>query len=143
VNAVISARRSVANLAAVSAVIAGSYFVLSGHRSPPDQANRPRQGPAVDLAHAEPAVPVTIAVAQLESLQTTRSAVGWIEPVASVKVRARIEGEVVERLVDDGQEVSTGDLLLRLDDGPIQAQIAREEATLARDVALPKRPSQT
>jgi multidrug efflux system membrane fusion protein len=66
----------------------------------------------------------------------TRTIIGWIEPTARVTVRARIDGTIVEQRIHDGAEVAAGDLLFRLDDRELQAQIARGEAALARDRAV-------
>jgi multidrug efflux system membrane fusion protein len=66
----------------------------------------------------------------------TRMSIGWIESIARVTVRARIDGTIVEQHVHDGTEVAAGDLLFRLDDRELQAQIARGEAALARDRAV-------
>jgi multidrug efflux system membrane fusion protein len=66
----------------------------------------------------------------------TRTGIGWIEPTARVTVRARIDGTIVEQHIHDGAEVAAGDLLFRLDDRELQAQIARGEAALARDRAV-------
>ena len=74
-------------------------------------------------------------MAQNADLPITRASVGWVEPIATVTIRARIEGEMVERRVQDGQIVKEGDVLFRLDDREIQAQIARDEATLVKDQA--------
>ena len=82
-----------------------------------------------------PVFPSMTAVAQNADLPITRASVGWVEPIATVTVRARIEGEMVERRVQDGQMVKEGDVLFRLDDREIQAQIARDEARLVKDQA--------
>ncbi len=82
-----------------------------------------------------PRIPVVTAMAQNADLPITRASVGWVEPIATVTIRARIEGEMVERRVQDGQIVKEGDVLFRLDDREIQAQIARDEATLVKDQA--------
>ncbi len=66
--------------------------------------------------------------------------IGWIEPTARVTVRARIDGIIVERHIHDGTEVAVGDLLFRLDDRELQAQIARGEAALDRDRAVLAKP---
>jgi multidrug efflux system membrane fusion protein len=66
----------------------------------------------------------------------TRTGIGWIEPTASVTVRARIDGTIVERHIRDGADVAAGDLLFSLDNRELQAQIARGEAALARDRAV-------
>ena len=75
------------------------------------------------------------AVAESVDLPITRSSVGWVEPDATVTVRARIDGQVVEQKVRDGEVVKAGDVLFRIDDREIQAQIARDEAMLAKDQA--------
>ena len=80
-------------------------------------------------------IAVVSAVAQTEDLPITLTSIGWIEPIATVTVRARTDGQVVEKHAQDGQMVNAGDLLFRLDDREIQAQIARDEAALARDNA--------
>jgi multidrug efflux system membrane fusion protein len=80
-------------------------------------------------------VAVVTAVAKSEDLPITRASVGWMEPVATVTVRARIDGEMIEQRVKDGQVVKESDVLFRLDDREIQAQIAKDEAMLAKDQA--------
>jgi multidrug efflux system membrane fusion protein len=80
-------------------------------------------------------VAVVTAVAQSVDMPVTRTSVGWVEPDAIVTVRARIDGQVIEQKVRDGEVVKQGDVLFRLDDREIQAQIARDEAMLARDQA--------
>ena len=60
-----------------------------------------------------------------KTMPITRTSIGWIEPTARVTVRARMDGTIVERHIHDGAEVVAGDLLFRLDDRELQAQIAR------------------
>ena len=83
-----------------------------------------------------PPVAVITAPVRTKAMPITRTSIGWIEPTARVTVRARIDGTIVERHVRDGAEVEAGDLLFRLDDRELQAQIARGEAALARDRAV-------
>jgi membrane fusion protein, multidrug efflux system len=83
-----------------------------------------------------PLVPVITAPVHAKAMPITRTSIGWIEPTARVTVRARIDGTIVERHIHDGAEVAAGDLLFRLDDRELQAQIARGEAALARDRAI-------
>ena len=100
-----------------------------GEAAPGGGPGRPGgQGQAVRL-------PVITAQAQGADLPITRASVGWAKPIATVTMRARIEGEMVERRVQDGQIVKEGDVLFRLDDREIQAQITRDEATLVKDQA--------
>ena len=83
-----------------------------------------------------PPVAVTTAPVRIRAMPITRTGIGWIEPTASVIVRARIDGTIVARHIRDGAEVAAGDLLFSLDDRELQAQIARGEAALARDRAV-------
>jgi multidrug efflux system membrane fusion protein len=80
----------------------------------------------------KPKIAVVAAVAQRQDVPVTRSSVGWVEPLATVTVRARVEGEVLEQHVTDGQLVHKGDLLFQIDDREIRAGIAKDEAMLAR-----------
>ncbi|KMO20902.1 efflux RND transporter periplasmic adaptor subunit [Methylobacterium platani] len=94
--------------------------------------------PPAPPAPANPAASrpvVTTVAAGITDLALTRSAVGWVEPMASVIVRPRIDGVITEQLARDGQVVKAGDVLYRLDDREIRAQLARDEAALARDQA--------
>ncbi|WP_201864056.1 efflux RND transporter periplasmic adaptor subunit [Microvirga soli] len=85
---------------------------------------------------SSPPVPVITAPVYALAMPITWTGIGWIEPTARVTVRTRIDGTIVERHVHDGEEVAAGDLLFRLDDRELQAQIARGEAVLARDRAV-------
>ncbi len=93
----------------------------------------PAPPPPTNPAASRPVV--TTVAAGVTDLALTRSAVGWVEPMASVIVRPRIDGVIVEQFARDGQVVKAGDVLYRLDDREIRAQIARDEAALARDQA--------
>lgn len=58
-------------------------------------------------------------------------AIGTIRPAASVEVGAEISGRVAEILVDFDDPVREGQLLARLDPGPWEAALEREESALA------------
>jgi len=82
-----------------------------------------------------PAAPVTTAVAHSEDFAIRRRTIGIAESPAVVVVKSRVESQVVEQHVRDGQVVKKGELLFTLDDREIKALIARSEAVLARDKA--------
>ena len=86
-------------------------------------------------AAASAAVPVTTAPAQVEDFAIRRRTIGIIESPATVVVKSRLESQVTEQHVRDGQLVKKGDLLFTLDDRVVQAAIARDEAQLAKDQA--------
>ena len=118
-----------------------SALALVGHAPKTESPTAAAAGPAAAGGPAgrgqgqTPPIPVVTAVAQSADLPITRASVGYVEPIATVTIRSRIEGEMIERRVQDGQFVKEGDILFRLDDREIQAQIARDEATLVKDQA--------
>ncbi len=80
--------------------------------------------------------PVTVATVQRTSIPLTVTAVGNVEPIESVEVKSRIDGQIVAVHVSDGQEVRRGQLLFELDRRFLQAQLKQLEAQEARDLAL-------
>jgi multidrug efflux system membrane fusion protein len=80
-------------------------------------------------------VAVVTAEATTADFPIKRRSIGYAEPMASVVVKSRIDSQLLEQHVRDGQMVKAGDLLFTLDDKEILAAIARDEATLARDRA--------
>ena len=85
--------------------------------------------------NATPATAVVTAVVTTKDVPITKDSVGWVEPIATVAVKPRIDGIIVAQAVKDGQIVKAGDLLYRLDDAVIQATIAKDTATMAKDQA--------
>jgi multidrug efflux system membrane fusion protein len=81
-------------------------------------------------------VPVRLAVAEIRDIPREVEAVGNVEAVTSVAVKAQVSGQIIETPVDVGQEVQAGDVLFRLDPRPFEAALAEARARLARDRAL-------
>ena len=77
---------------------------------------------------------VTVAAEQGE-FPVRRRTIGLLESPAVVTVRSRIDSQIIEKHVNDGQLVRKGDLLFTLDDRELKAIIARNEAQLAKDEA--------
>ncbi len=65
-----------------------------------------------------------------ESLVSTVSTTGKVEPIEEFQPHAAAPGVVKEVLVETGQKVRTGDLLLRMDDAEAVARLAAANATL-------------
>lgn len=86
-------------------------------------------------AKPPPPTPVVTVEATMAALPIRLEAVGWVEPVATVAVQARLDAQVVEQRVQDGQMVDKDALLFRLDDRSLKAALARDQAILARDQA--------
>ena len=111
--------------------IAG-YAAFARLENAPAAEGRSRQPSA---AAQPPGVAIVSATAVVQDVPTVRRSVGWVEPISTVTVRARVDGEVVQQLVQEGQIVRRGDLLFRIDDREIKAALAKDEALLLRDQA--------
>lgn len=81
------------------------------------------------------AIGVVTAVASTQTLPISKTAVGYIEPAATVVLRTRADGDVIQQNVEEGQLVKTGDLLFKLDDSALQATVAKDQAQTAKDQA--------
>jgi HlyD family secretion protein len=55
---------------------------------------------------------------------------GKVQPVSKVQVSSNVMGRVVELAVREGQQVKSGDLLLRLDDERYRSQVQQYRATI-------------
>ncbi len=80
-------------------------------------------------------VPVMIAVADARRVPIYLGGVGTIKARSSVAIKSRIEGQLFEALVREGQTVHKGDVLFRLDPRPLQARLKEVQAILARNRA--------
>lgn len=92
----------------------------------------PRGGPGGRGAGGPP-VSVIVGKATKGDLPFVIETVGVAQPVATVALRSRVDSYVEEILVPDGAKVNAGDILVRLDDRQIVAQIKQAEAQLARN----------
>ena len=82
-----------------------------------------------------PAAPVRIATVTQRDFPVIVEGVGNVRAISTVEIKSRIDGQVMQSAVKDGQLVEKGDLLFRLDDRPLYAQLHEAEANLARDKA--------
>jgi multidrug efflux system membrane fusion protein len=100
-------------------------------QQPPGSGQPPASKPSAA------AIPVVTAVASKQDVPVTADSVGWVEPIATVAVRSRMDGVIVEQDVQEGAIVKVGDVLFRLDDRALQAAVAKDQASIAKDqVAL-------
>lgn len=79
-------------------------------------------------SRAEEASEVTIVEAGRQYLEIIVEAAGELEPITSVEVMSKASGEVVEVLVDSGDQVETGSLLARIDPRDVQNDFNQAEA---------------
>ncbi|HUN45386.1 MAG TPA: efflux RND transporter periplasmic adaptor subunit [Stellaceae bacterium] len=84
---------------------------------------------------ATPAVPVVVAPVERAAIPVRIDAIGTVQPIASVAVKSRVDGQIAEVKIADGQSVKAGDVLFILDTRSALAQLKQAEANLARDRA--------
>jgi multidrug efflux system membrane fusion protein len=84
---------------------------------------------------APQAVPVVATQVVRKAVPVKLEAIGTVQPVATVVVKSRIDGQIAKVPIRDGQEVKAGDTLFVLDSRAAEAQARQAEAQLARDRA--------
>lgn len=89
-------------------------------------------GYAYYKAHAAVEVKAAKPVVSRETLLNTPvlTAGGYVIPRNKIEVSSKIIGRIEEIFVDRGSQVKQGDVLLRIEDADLQAQVRQAEATL-------------
>jgi membrane fusion protein, multidrug efflux system len=82
-----------------------------------------------------PAAPVSVATATLKTLPVVVHAIGNVEPIISISVRAQVNGELSKVFFTEGEFVKKGQTLLLIDPQPYESQVAQAQANLAKDIA--------
>jgi membrane fusion protein, multidrug efflux system len=107
-------------------VIAAAALIYFGREL---RANEPKggRGPA--------AVPVSVATVEQQTVPVRVQAIGNVEAFATVAVKARVDGQIVEVGFKEGEEVPKGRVLFKIDPRPYEAALRQAEANHLRDVA--------
>ncbi|MCB8828115.1 biotin/lipoyl-binding protein, partial [Escherichia coli] len=92
-------------------------------------------GHPVKSASAPTAIPVTTGKTDIRDLSIERSALGTVTALSTVTVRTKVDGQLLNLAVQEGQDVKAGDVLARIDPRPYEAELARAQSTLAKDSA--------
>ena len=82
-----------------------------------------------------PAVPVTIATAEMQSAPIEVRVVGSVEPSSKVEIKSQVAGQLAKAHFTEGQNVKQGDLLLEIDPQPYREALRQAEAAVERDRA--------
>jgi len=120
--------KTIVGIVLLTAMIGGLYALNS--------ATKTEQGKSI-LHVAEP-LPVTVEVAtpQRRRIVRTVQAPGDVEPFHEVAISAEVVAKILEMPVKEGESVSEGQLLCRLDDADYRARVASAEANVAKLKAL-------
>jgi multidrug efflux system membrane fusion protein len=140
--------RSLIFLCAVLAVLGGLVAWGKYHRADPVSAEaatqhaakapeptQGQQGQQPAGGNGRPAVAVKTIDATQGTMPIRRRTIGWVEPIATVAVKSRIDSVITEQRATDGQFVKQGDVLFVLDDREAKAAIARDQAAIAQHQA--------
>jgi multidrug efflux system membrane fusion protein len=84
---------------------------------------------------APPPVQVSLAQVRQQEVPIYRSGIGNVTPMASVTVKARIDGQLERVGFTEGQDVKAGQMLARIDPRTLQAQLQQVQAQKAKDQA--------
>jgi multidrug efflux system membrane fusion protein len=82
-----------------------------------------------------PAIPVSVAWVTQEVVPFQLRAIGNVEAYATVSVRARVDGQIVEVGFKEGEGVARERVLFKIDPRPYEAALRQVEANFLRDTA--------
>jgi multidrug efflux system membrane fusion protein len=83
----------------------------------------------------EEAVPVTVGKVEQRDVPISVSAIGSVQPLSTVAVKALVNGQLQRVWFGEGEDVTRGQRLFTIDPRPYQATLSEAEANLARDEA--------
>jgi membrane fusion protein (multidrug efflux system) len=89
-------------------------------------------GAGKDAKDEVPAVPVEVAATRRAEMAAVYTGTASIESERKAGVVAKVQGEIRQILVDEGQHVREGQLLVRLDGDQMRLQVALAEATMRK-----------
>ena len=112
---------------AVGVTILGSALLIYFGSGPFAQESKTPRAPA--------AVPVTVVTVSQQNVPFRQQAIGNVEALSTVALKARVDGQIVEVNFKEGEEVRKGSVLFKIDPRPYEATLRQAEATQARDVA--------
>lgn len=105
-----------------AAILCASVLIISGCQKQEQAAAQPGPPPSA----------VGVVTVAPEDLPIINELPGRIAPTRLAEVRPRISGIIIQRVFEQGSQVSQGDVLYRIDPAPFQVQVDSAAATLRR-----------
>lgn len=91
--------------------------------------------PAAPERTVKRAIPVTVATVTTQDMPVWLSGIGTVTPLNAVDVKVRVDGQLQSVAFTEGQDVTIGQQLAKIDPRPYQATLAQAEANRRRDLA--------
>jgi membrane fusion protein, multidrug efflux system len=86
-------------------------------------------------ASGRPPAPVVVATSEQRDVPIQVNAIGNVEAYQTVQIRSQVNGQIDQILFKEGQDVRQGQLLVRLDKRPFQADLDKAIGQQKRDEA--------
>ena len=90
---------------------------------------------AVPPPPANAPVPVSVGLSRSEPVKIYLTGIGTVQAYNTVAIKSRVDGEIMQVLFQEGQDVKVGDPLAIIDPRPFAAQLAQQRAARAKDAA--------
>jgi RND family efflux transporter MFP subunit len=104
---------------------AGGYAYTHAGHAKPAPAAAAKKDPVHELSARD------IAVVEARPLAVTLPLSGSLTPLAQATVRSKVSGVVRQTTVQEGMNVSAGQVIARLDDSEARARVAQQQALLS------------
>jgi multidrug efflux system membrane fusion protein len=117
---------SAASFSLLTFALAGIAAVLSACTADSKQAAH---------AAAPHGVSVAIAPVQKQDMPVYLSGLGSVTAFNTANIKSRVDGQIMQVHVREGQNVRQGDLLVEIDSRPFEVQLEQAQAQLSRDQA--------
>jgi membrane fusion protein, multidrug efflux system len=83
-----------------------------------------------------PPMPVEVAEVAPRSMADKFEGVGTVEAIEEIRVVSEIDGAVISLPFDEGKQISKGQLIAKLDDSQLSAEVARTEALYSQSKSV-------
>ena len=126
-------RKILYTVAAVAAILIIGWLTLGRKDNASAQKAGAGGGPGAGAPASMPPMPVDVATATSQPIADAVRATGHIEAIQAVQLRSDEQGRITALMFHEGQYVSQGQPLVKIDDAVLRAQAERADAD--RDLA--------